>query len=47
MPKDQALLDIPLVNESIAFWPDASELWLLHKGPLLSDLRLSQSDPPK
>ena len=40
MPKDQALVDIPLVNESTAFWRDASGLWLPHKGPLLSDLRL-------
>ena len=38
MPKDQVLLDIPLVNESAVFWPNAFELWLLHKGLLWTDL---------
>ena len=34
MLKDQVLLDILPVNESIFFWPDASESLLPHKDPL-------------
>ena len=34
MLKDQALLDIQLVNVLIVFWPNASESLLPHKDPL-------------